>query len=269
VIEQYKMLILSIDVGIKNLAFCIYDSDACAIKFWKVFSLTPINNDMARGIVKDVDDLNIDLLPIERIVIEMQPGRNKRIKAIEHFLHMYFVMKDKRVTIFSAKHKLAGTGCENRGKTAQMYRERKKASIALCKQWLSEHEDSNTEWIGIFDKKGSKKDDLADSLSQALAFCHKIHPEESSRPTSISDDTEVRPRKPTAKQLQRGRLSRSNLKHFLVKEWKNEKDLISKLKKHAMCMKAVKQLYKGDAAACIAHLAAAPPPCASIEPSTN
>jgi hypothetical protein len=261
------MLILSIDVGIKNLAFCIYNSDNHAIQFWKVFSVSPINNDMARGIVKSIDDLDIDLSPLDRIVIELQPGRNKRIKAIEHFLHMYFVMKDKRVVIFSAKHKLAGTGCENRGKTAQMYRERKKASIALCKQWLIDNKDTNVEWIGIFDKKGSKKDDLADSLSQALAFCHKVHPEESTRPTALSSDVDVRPRKPTAKQLQKGRLSRSNLKHLLIKEWKDEKDLESKLKKHMLAMKAVKQLYKGDVAACIAHLVS--PPCASIEPSTN
>jgi hypothetical protein len=255
------MIVLSIDVGIVNLAFCVYDSSACNILFWKIFRISPIGGDMCRGICEKIGELTpaLAIQDIDKIVIEMQPGRNQRMKAVQHFLHMYFVaVHQKPVVIFSARHKLAGTGFENSGRDSRKYRLRKKASVELCKQWLDEHPD-NERWNEMFYKKGFKKDDAADSLNQAIAFCSGGSRD---RGNTIPDDSKntidiVRPRKPTAKQLQRGIYSKSNMKHIFLKEWKNissPDQLKLAIKNDKKIKKSIDRLYRGNVEECIEQL---------------
>jgi hypothetical protein len=262
------MRVLSIDVGIKNLAYCVYDSDHEKIEFWKVFEIRPVANDMARGICQALSELEASELrtmqDVQKVVIELQPGRNKRVKAIEHFLHMFYVLKhEKPVVLFSARHKLAGTGCENSGRTGAMYRQRKKASIALCDCWLQAH-PQDERWTSMLSKKGFKKDDAADALNQALAYCHPQRHGSKGGSTahgvgaaSAAAEVEViRARKPTARQASgRGCYSKSNLKHILCKEWGPASEITeARVRKDARVMKAVNKLYSGNVAACIAQL---------------
>jgi hypothetical protein len=261
------MRVLSVDVGIKNLAYCVYDSESQSVDFWKVFEIHPIANDMARGICQILTELEasepqLEMTAIQKVVIELQPGRNQRVKAIQHFLHMFYVLKHaKNVVLFSPRHKLAGTGCENSGRTPAMYRQRKKASVALCECWLRAH-PQNERWTTMLSRQGFKKDDAADALNQALAFCH---PRATSATTvhgadaaSVVASVEViRARKPSARQASaRGCYSKANLKHILCKDWRTTEapELPSRIRSDARVMRAVTRLYRGNVAACIHQL---------------
>ena len=105
---------------------------------------------------------------------------------------------------------------ENRGRSAAQYRARKKASIALCKDWL-EKQKQNSEWKEMIYRKGVKADDSADSLNQALAYCGVIARDPVTNPEPLA--VVIRARKPTTKQSSRGNFSKSNLKHIFTKEW--------------------------------------------------
>jgi hypothetical protein len=214
------MKVLSIDVGIKNLALCTFDSASSSIQQWDVVCLGSARCDLAVA-VKRVMDEQAALASWDRVVIEQQPGRNKRMKSVEHFLHMYCVCRGLPVTVFHAREKLAGTGVEHRGRSGQQYRARKKASVLLCRQWLEANPD-NEAWLRMFDKRGTKKDDYADALNQALAFL-KIS-NAATEATMERETLAVRARKPTEKQRSRGAYSKSNIKHFLTKDMAGQTD---------------------------------------------
>ena len=261
------MIVLSIDVGIKNLALCLYDSAKRSIDFWKVITISAVNGDMARGVIKamEKDIVNdIDMKSIDTVLIERQPGRrNLKIKSIENFLHMYFALTSSLndhklvVKLYHPRHKLSGTGCEHHGKSAQTYRERKKASVAICKTWLASQHPCQEKWKAMFERRGTKRDDLADALAQVLSFCgHYETLKDCSK--KIEQNVDVRARKPTEKQLKSGNLSRSNLKHLIIKEFDSKTSTVeilsSKLRSHSAAMKAIKKLYDNDVERCIRHL---------------
>lgn len=242
-------VILSVDVGIKNLGLCLFSPGDCTILQWGVVEVCPARGDMAVAVRRTMQS-NGWWQNAGRVVIELQPGRNRRMMSIQHFLHMFCVMNDKPVTIFSARRKLAGTGLENKGRSAQQYRARKKASILLCKQWL-EAQPQNARWVPGFTQKGVKKDDLADSLNQALAFCHIGN---AADPDTLADQgTAVHARKPTQRQESRGDYSRSNLKHILCKKWAGIPDLAVQIRADVKVHRCVTRHY-GTIECCIAQL---------------
>jgi len=150
------MILLSIDVGTVNMACCMYDSAAGQIMFWEVLRVA--KRDLCLGVrdlFRDVCD-RIPLERLDRVVVEMQPGRSQKMKSVQHFTHMYFVCRDKPVTIYSARHKLKNTGLENSGR--DNYRARKKAAIHLTRAWLEERPQAAA-FHALFDGS-SKKDDL-------------------------------------------------------------------------------------------------------------
>lgn len=250
-------MILSIDVGIKHLALCLYDDTDKAIESWFLLSLDQ-QKDIVKSLISELDNVGFDYDKIQRIMIEKQPGKNLKVKSIENYLHMYFTLKSlpsTKVVLYSPRKKLQGTNIQYKGRTGVMYRERKKASINLCKAWLECNVDKNDKWLDYFNK-AQKKDDLADALSQVLAFCDH-------RPSNVDINeaeisANVRSRKPTEKQLKSGNLSRSNLKYLLTVEWKkdikNKEDGIMCIRKHPKAMRAVCKLYKGSEEDCVNHL---------------
>lgn len=262
------MKLLSIDVGIAHLAWCKYDSETQTIASWQVSSVSPVRGDMARGVVALIEKSE-SLRPtdVDCIVIERQPGRNLRIKAIENYLHMYYVLRatHQPVELYHPRQKLAGTGKhQHRGRSAAMYRERKKASIALCRAWLSANLDRNAEWLEMLNRS-PKRDDLADALAQALAYCDQ-RPDATAIGVAATEEI-VRARRPTSRQIKTGSLTRSNLKHLLTKEWTDvvdRKTAVDHLRQHTAAFRAVRTLYGGNMDACVAHLCCfARPPSAA------
>ena len=193
------MMILSIDVGIKNLAMCLIDSQTKKIRAWEVAGVPPQSSDGLFPSLKKHMDARPFTLTSETVLIEKQPEKNHTIKSVEHFLHTYFLCHDRNVVIWDARHKIPDISGPGRAQ----YIARKKASVERCRAFL---EATNPEWIREFDKH-KKKDDLADTCMQALSFIDRRAPAE---PVREKKNT---PRKPTEHQKQ-SRYSRANLAYL-------------------------------------------------------
>lgn len=157
------MSFLSFDVGIKNLAFCIYDTEN-KIKKWEVITIPQNKNkSICQSVVEKLDEYP-EMLDVETVLIEKQPSRNNKMRLIECLLNTYFVVKKKtlKVIVYSPKHKLGN----NTFKGKSNYSQRKKLSIHRTSQYLTE---TNSPFLQIFNLS-KKKDDLADALLQILSF---------------------------------------------------------------------------------------------------
>lgn len=197
-------MILSIDCGIKNLAMCLINPVDRKIHKWDVSGVPPLHADgIFSCMVRHLNEKPW-VLEASTIVIEKQPDKNRGMKGIENLLHTYFLVKEKDVIIWDARHKIpdfAGPG-------KAMYDKRKKASIQRAREFI-EKIGNNRDWVAFFDAH-KKKDDLADTVMQALSFIDK-KPDHNAlhlvkKPT---------PRKPTENQ-KRTKYSKANLA-WLVK----------------------------------------------------
>jgi hypothetical protein len=122
------MKILSFDVGIINLAYCIFDSDNSKIIQWGIIdlkitdfsgkipngnsSIAKAANDIHVTLIKKLDSLPF-LLNVDYVVIEKQPSFNPKMRIIGGCLQSYFyirgIIDNPKITsieFFSPKHKL-------------------------------------------------------------------------------------------------------------------------------------------------------------------
>jgi hypothetical protein len=195
-------MILSIDCGIKNLAMCLIDPVTKKISKWDVSGVPPLHADgIFQCMIRHLNEKPW-ILDSKTVVIEKQPDKNRGMKSIENLLHTYFLVKEKTVVIWDARHKIPDVA----GAGKAMYAKRKKASVERARKFI---EEVNQEWIPFFDKH-KKKDDLADTVMQALSFIDK-RPEEK----VDSKPKKALPRKPTDNQA-RTKYSKANLA-WLVK----------------------------------------------------
>jgi len=144
------------------------------------------------------------------VIIEKQPDRNRSMKAVENLLHTYFLVKDpgRTVVIWDARHKIPDVAGPGKARYAQ----RKKTSIERARKFIA-GDGPNKELVPFFDKH-SKKDDLSDSVMQALSFIDK-RPDEGTSESGAKKTKKVSPRKPTENQT-RTKYSKANLA-WLVK----------------------------------------------------
>ena len=189
--------LLSIDVGIKNLAMCLIDARSRRIHQWDVSGVPPQHADGLFRALKTHLRARPWTLDASTVIIEKQPERNKTMKGVEHFLHAYFLCHDKNVVIYDARFKVPDVSGPGRAR----YIERKKASIERCRSFLTE---TQPDWIPMF-QGHKKKDDLADTCMQALSFIDRHTLEENHKEPSHG-----RPRKPTENQ-KLTRYSKANL----------------------------------------------------------
>ena len=155
---------LSIDVGIKNLAYIIYDK---TIIEWGIIELCNTNANKANMI-----DLGKKIFVLfekqftmyfDEVIIENQIGPSAiRMKNIQGMVTMYFIQKGSDVVYWSSGNKLRFIK-----KNKSTYKERKKLSIlitnCIVKEFYPSHDIS----------KHKKKDDLADCFLQLLDYLVK------------------------------------------------------------------------------------------------
>jgi hypothetical protein len=165
-------MLLSIDVGIKNLALCVL-TDQGSIEYW---SLITCKEPTPKGVCEALGSL--DSSAVTDVVIERQPNRNQRMKCMEAYIHMYFVMSGKRVSLISPIQKLRYAesspywpGLENSelSNLPNTYYNRKKMSVETIKTYLA---NTSQPLANVFNAS-KKKDDLADAALQGLAFLAK------------------------------------------------------------------------------------------------
>lgn len=211
--------VLSFDVGIRNLAYCHLQGDL--IKHWGVLDLGVKMNSSTEAITKalvtTLDARRDEFVGAKDIIIEKQPARNPKMRYIEGMLSAYFFIKypDSSTQSYSPKYKLG----KNTFKGLSNYAERKKLGVKRTREFLEKTNDTNQRNAKLFETS-KKKDDLADSLLQALSF--KNHVLFTEVTTMNRDEQDIdsifkdtKPRKPTEKQSKTKKYSRSNLKYFI------------------------------------------------------
>ena len=155
-------MILSIDVGIKNLAMCLLDEDKNNLVVeWDVDGIPPQHRDGVYVSMRDHLDARPWVLNAKTILIEKQPDRNKKMVSVMHFLHAYFIIKcPKAETIlYDARHKIPDVA----GPGKAQYNKRKKVSIERCEDFIRSN-SVNSHWIDTFVKSKKKDADESDGL---------------------------------------------------------------------------------------------------------
>lgn len=236
------MKVLSFDVGIKNLALCVIEGDS--IKHWDVLDVpNGYNESLCINLVK-VLDCHKYLLDSDTVIIEKQPSKNNKMRIMENLLTSYFVIKGvneqtssiTKIKVYSAKHKLGSTTVKGK----QNYSARKKLSITRCSEFLKK--THQTKDILVKFEKSKKKDDLADSLLQALKFTNSKLLEEIEN-TDLDTVCYITARKPTKSQETKG-YSKANIKWLLLNmKYKDRKDLEEKIEDIPKLSKAIKFWY--------------------------
>jgi hypothetical protein len=189
------MIILSFDVGIKNLAYCQIDSITKDILDWHIIDCSvPKNGNVIVKLIEELESLP-NLLESDTILIEKQPSFNPQMRIISTAIYVYFALRlnyelgtKTKILYYSAKNKLKlcneteslqtkiegkndGTLRGKKGKRKSYYYN-KKAAIEQTKQNV----ENKFQIYNFYDKyvnffnKCKKKDDLADSYLQAIVY---------------------------------------------------------------------------------------------------
>jgi hypothetical protein len=167
--------ILSIDVGSKNMVFCnvgyMNHPPYFDISHW--FFLNCHGGSISDMVEKCIAQLDILISPpvlenVSLVLIESQPAKTIKMKTLSHCIQTYFVMSKKKVAFANPHNKLKL--CDPALIKKGCYAKNKNASIAKCAQLLGQYKDSGFDRHGFYENFNShqKKDDLADSLLQAL-----------------------------------------------------------------------------------------------------
>ena len=212
------MLLLSIDVGIRNLGMCLIDSETKKIKQWDATGIPPEHSGGLYPCLKDHFKNRPWVLESSKVLIEKQPDKNKKMKSVENFIHAYFVCNDKSVQIYDARHKIPDVVGPGRA----MYLKRKKASVDRCSEFLKE---LNNEWYSWFSSQ-KKKDDLADSVMQALSYISAVPVV-----SQTKKKKKMTPRKPTPNQKDT-KYSKANLAWLYLNGIQDKKRFEKDLKRY-------------------------------------
>lgn len=189
--EAETKVVVSFDIGVKNLACCVLaptaQDNAYQVVFWKIFSLAAekekipgIQELTARlYVVMDefVDTLASAGYTVGTVLIENQPSRlNGAMKSLQMMIYGYFQLRKhwegavENVLLISAKQKLLGhdhkldeSSCEKTGYELNKWR-----SV----QYTLAYIDGDASLAERFSSY-KKKDDLGDALLQALSWLRK------------------------------------------------------------------------------------------------
>lgn len=196
-------MILSIDVGIRNLAMCLLDDKTNLVVNWDVDGIPPQHEDGVYVSLRKHLDARPWVLTADTVLIEKQPDRNKKMVAVMHFLYAYFIIKcpGTETILYDARHKIPDVA----GPGKSQYLKRKKASIERCEEFIRSG-PVNAHWLDTF-LKSKKKDDLADTVMQALSFVNRVEVTTTKKPKKT---TKLVPRRPNENQ-KATKYSKSNL----------------------------------------------------------
>jgi len=172
------MKILSFDIGIKNLSYCILD-ETYKIYDWNIVNLCgdlDIKKDkyqILENIPKKLDLYN--LLDVDVVLLENQPClKNPTMKTIQIIIYTYFVINGlhkenstiSKILFISAKNKLSfydgpAVECKLKSKYSQ--------TKYLGKEYTKYYLKDNQEKLDFFNSH-KKKDDLSDSYLQGMSY---------------------------------------------------------------------------------------------------
>ena len=160
------MIILSFDIGIKNLAYCMIDTEDNSILDWNILDCSGTNETLR--VIEEIDSLEY-LTEADIVLLEKQPSFNPKMRNISTALYVYFVLriqheqsKECKIIFYPAKYKLKCCDITIEHKSKDKYRQNKNLGVVHTRHFLKTHQD--------FFEKHKKKDDLADCYLQALSY---------------------------------------------------------------------------------------------------
>lgn len=160
------MIILSFDIGIKNLAYCMIDTEDKSILDWNILDCSGENETLR--VIQEIDSLQY-LTEADVVLLEKQPSFNPKMRNISTALYVYFILriqheksKNCKVIFYPAKYKLKCTDTKIDHKSKCKYRQNKNLGVVHTRELLKSHQD--------FFENHKKKDDLADCYLQALSY---------------------------------------------------------------------------------------------------
>jgi len=163
------MIYLSIDIGIKNMGYLIYDTDLSHIIKWDIIMLCETNASKVDMITlgKTINTKFKEIFSpykIDYVIIENQIGFNAiRMKSVQSMVTMYFIHNNiDNIRYWNASNKLKDYGLPKK----TTYAQRKKESINITKSQITE---LYPEHIDFF-MSHKKKDDLADAYLQYVSY---------------------------------------------------------------------------------------------------
>lgn len=182
--------IISFDIGIKNLAFCVLQVTApnnVTIKSWDILDVSKQGSVKAYDIYavsSSLFDALSDTFPVidgkTTVVIENQPCmKNPIMKSLQIMVYSYFCLRGKDmnadvvIKLMSAANKLKvkhkDQVSEAAMNEANKYKKNKKCSVDITGYYLKNVLNVDAHIQSLFDAS-KKKDDLADSFLQAIYF---------------------------------------------------------------------------------------------------
>jgi hypothetical protein len=219
------MRVISFDPGTKNLAVCVleYDDDDKNPRI-VVWATTALDGPGPSGVVSTIDRILGGLEPCEHVevVIEHQPTKNAKTKRLECYFEMLFTLRGaERVYVQDARLKLNWAATTHHWPRREIpdwsYAVRKKLSVEVSRSWLGDGggDTTNAHWKEIFEAS-KKKDDLADSLLQALAYTNMARRVLAVAGGGKKTTKAIVARKPSDKALESGRFTRNGVKWMLI-----------------------------------------------------
>lgn len=182
--------ILSFDIGIKNLAYCMFTHDTNTtekvqfeINGWDIINIETSDKAEQADILFEKLHALFGDAALDYVIVENQPAlKNPVMKTIQILVFAYFkhrkVINGKSimdVRMINASNKircacklLDDVTFEFKTPESNRYKRNKEAAIAYTYEMLSRY---GTEENSAFFKTFKKKDDLADTLLQGIYFC--------------------------------------------------------------------------------------------------
>merc|ERR1712232_599180 len=179
--------IFSIDVGTKNLAYCLYDPQVKRILQWESVAPAGIKTQIVHSSVSflhqfrnDVDHL---VQQADHVLIERQMA--SRMRIIEAVLYSLYFDKADLIAprsvrawmrseypdmVSPAPAVAAGKGTK-KSNAMKEYRKGKQESVALARLLVQQQVEDGTSWLNVF-QDTKKQDDLSDCFLQALYYVH-------------------------------------------------------------------------------------------------
>jgi len=167
-------MILSFDLGLKNMGACAIDESTLNIIAWDVLQTSQRTEDIVTTLDTWISciksDNEIDESVNFTVVLERQPWKNNTTRRLYIIMETYF-------RIVFPSYKIRGVMSNYKWKilgkcVPKTYTERKKEIVNICQNELNKSQSSvNNEW-NVWFMKQPKKDDLADAYVQGIC-CRK------------------------------------------------------------------------------------------------
>lgn len=170
--------VLSFDVGIRNLAYCVMRKRSMTAQFevchWEVIDLqSQTLSDITQTLVRELNARKY-LLNVPFVLIESQNCSNALMRSVAHSIQTFFLTRAllvkpraarQEVLFVNPRHKLTVVDSQAVVTASTPYKRNKKLAVMHCHSLIQD----NPGLLEFFNRL-RKKDDLADAFLQGAYF---------------------------------------------------------------------------------------------------